>query len=115
MSSLWDGGNQGGVGVDTDDIEHGGEERVLVFTVAVLIGENFGGGVRLVAAEAEGEADVANIFRDVGVECLDLFGIGCEVLGECESFCAEFGSGGESAFFEIGVPTGYVIPSGEGA
>lgn len=49
---------------------------MLILAITVLIFENVGGGMRLIAAEAEGEADVANIFRDVIVEGSDFFEFG---------------------------------------
>ena len=53
---------------------------MLVLAIAVLIFENVGGGMRLVTAESEGEADVANIFRDVIVERGDFFEFGGAAL-----------------------------------
>ena len=45
---------------------------VLVLAVAVLVGEDFGGGVRLVAADSEVDADVADVGGDEGVYRLSL-------------------------------------------
>jgi len=39
------------------------KQRVLVFAIAVTVLENFGSGVWLKTSNAEGETDVANVFR----------------------------------------------------
>ena len=52
--------------------EHGGEKGFLILAVAVLIGKNVFGAMRLVAADAEGHADVADLRRGEGVDGADL-------------------------------------------
>ena len=87
---------------------------MLVLAVAVLIFEDVRGGMRLVAAQAEGEADVTDIFCDVIVERGDFFEIGRAALNQLLSFCADFGRGFGAAFFKIGVPFADLRPGGEG-
>src|ERR1700678_1304977 len=94
--------------------EHRGEQNTLVLAIAILILENFGGGMWPIAAAAEGKADVANISRDVIVERLHFFEIGCAAFGEFLRFGADFGSGISAALFQIGVPTRHFVPGVEG-
>ena len=86
---------------------------MLVLAIAVLIFEHVGGGMRLVAAEAEGEADVANIFCDVIIERGDFFEFGGAALNQLLSLGADFRGGVAAAFFKIGVPFGDLCPRGE--
>ena len=87
---------------------------MLVLAVAVLIFEDVRGGMRLVAAEAEGEADVADIFCDVIVESGDFFEFGRAPLNQLLGFGADFGRGFGAALFKIGVPFADLRPGGEG-
>ena len=61
-------------------MEEGFEEGVLIFAVAVLIGQNFGSGVGLIAADTEVDADVASFRGDEFVEGADLVFGGFRVL-----------------------------------
>ena len=66
-------------GVQAFGLKQRGQQRVLVFAVAVLIVQNVGGGMRLVAPHAERKADVAEILRDEIIERLGLFPDRCSV------------------------------------
>ena len=62
------GADQCGVRRNARGGEHGSEQRGLVFAVAVLVGEDVGGFVRLVPANAEGDADVADLRANESVD-----------------------------------------------
>ena len=64
-------------GVQAFGLKQRGQQRVLVFAVAVLVVEHVGGGMRLVAADSERKADVAEVLRDEIVECFGFFEIAC--------------------------------------
>lgn len=62
-------------------MEEGFEEGVLILAVAVLVGEDLGSGVRLIAADTEVDADVASFGGDKVVEGADLVVGGFRVFG----------------------------------
>src|SRR5580765_4566810 len=72
-----------------------------------------GGRVRLVAAYAEREADVAEIFRNEVVKSLCFFQIGVQALGQFLRFGANFGRGFATIFLEFGVPAANLFPAFE--
>jgi hypothetical protein len=45
--------HQCGVCMNADSFKHRGEQYILIFRIAVLIGKNFGGRMWLVAIDAE--------------------------------------------------------------
>ena len=94
--------------------EQRGQQGVLVFAVAVLVVEDVCGGVGLVAADAEREADVAEIFGDEVVEGLDFIHLGVEAFGEFCGFGADFRGGRAAVFFQAGVPAADLFPADEG-
>ena len=83
---------------------------MLVLAIAILIFENVGGGMRLVATESEGETDVADIFGNVIVEGGDFLEFGGAALNQLLRLGANFGGGVAAAFFEVGVPCGDFVP-----
>ena len=56
------------VRLDAGDREHGGKQCVLVFAIAILVGEYLSGGVGLVSSDAKVDADVANLGGYITVE-----------------------------------------------
>ena len=84
-------GNPGGA--DADRVEHGDHEGGFIFAVAVAGAEDVFGGVRLEAADADFDADVANLLlHEVG----DFGEAGHEVAVAGEGFC---GAGDVGAAF----------------
>src|ERR1700684_1770029 len=92
-------GNEHRVGWDVCGLQHGGEQSVLVLAVAVLIFENVGSGMWLIAAEAKGEADVANILGDIIVESGDFVELGRAALDEFLRSRADFWRRVSASFF----------------
>jgi hypothetical protein len=101
-------------GMQAFGFEQGGEQRVLIFAVAVLIVQDVCGGVGLVAAETERQADVAEILRDEVVESLDLIQVGVEAFGEFGGFGADFRRGRAPVFFQVRIPAADLFPTDEG-
>ena len=54
------------------DCEQGGQQRVLVLAIAVAVGQDLAGRVRLNAAQPEGQTDIADVARDIVVQRLHL-------------------------------------------
>ncbi len=93
--------------------EQGSEQSVLIFAVAVLVVKNIGGRVGLVPAEAQRQADVAEILGDVVVEGLDSIQVVVEAFGEFRCFGANFGRGRAPVFFEACIPAADLFPTDE--
>ena len=93
--------------------EERSEQGVLILTVAVLVVEDIAGGVRLVAAYAEREADVAKILGDEIVEGFDLVQVVIETLGQFVRFGAYFWGGRPTVFLEACVPAADLLPAYE--
>ena len=108
-------GNEHGVGRDVCGREHSGEQSVLILAIAILIFENVRSGVRLVAAEAEGEADVTDILCNVGVKRLNLFEFRGAALDQLLRLGAYFRGRIAVAFFKAGVPGCDFVPIFEGS
>ena len=53
--------DEGGRGGETFRAQERFEERVFIFAIAVLVGENLGGGVGLIAADAEVDANITRV------------------------------------------------------
>src|ERR1700691_321844 len=104
-------GNEHRVGWDVCGLQHGGKQSVLVLAIAVLIFENVGSGMWLIAAEAKGEADIANIFGDVIVEGRDRVELGRAALDEVLRSRADFWRWVRASFFKIGVRGGDLRPA----
>jgi hypothetical protein len=49
------------------------EQGVLVFAVAILIVQNFGSRMRLIARHPQREADISEVRRNEVIECLRFF------------------------------------------
>lgn len=62
------GADQRGISFEASSAQKRGQQSVLVLAIAILIGEDFGGGVGLVASNAEGDADVAEAHADKVVD-----------------------------------------------
>ena len=86
---------------------------MLVFAVAVLVVKHVGSRVRLVAADSEREADVAEVLRDEIVEGFGFFQVGVQALGQFLRFGANFGRGRAAVFLEAGVPAANLLPGFE--
>ena len=61
-------------GVDADAFQHGAQQRGLVFAVAVAVAEDVIRGVGLIAADADLDADIADVALHVAGDALDLRG-----------------------------------------
>src|SRR6478672_1222606 len=94
----------------TSGFGHGSEKGVLVFAVAIFVGEDVGGGMRLVTSGAKGEADVAIILGNVIVEGFELIAIGGESLGEISGLAADGVVGDAAIALESGIPLRYLAP-----
>src|SRR5579884_4362143 len=86
---------------------------MLVLAVAVLVGEDFGGGVRLVASQAEGKADVAKIEGDVIVQRLNFFIVRGLALHQLFFFSANLRRGRARIALQAGVPAAHLLPVGK--
>jgi hypothetical protein len=95
-------------------VEEGFEEGVLILAVAVLVSEDLGGGVRLIAADAEVDADVAGFGGDKVVEGADLVVGGFRVFGQLVGAGAEGVVGLRLAEGERAVPVADFGPGVEG-
>ena len=89
------------------------QQRVLVFAVAVLVVQHVGRRMRLVAADAERQAHVAEILRDEIVEGFGLVEIGVQALGQFVGFGLHFGRGLAAIFLQAGVPAADLLPGFE--
>ena len=94
-------------------LEQRRQQRVFIFAVAVLVVKHVGGGVWLVAADSERQADVAEIFRHEIVEGFGFFEIGVQAFGQFLSLGADVGGGCAAIFFEAGVPAANLFPGFE--
>ena len=90
------------------------EEGVLIFAVAILVGEDLGGGVRLEAADAEVDADVAGLGGDEVVDGADLVLGRGDAFGEVVGAGAEGVGGGGAGCGEGAVPVADLGPAMEG-
>ena len=87
---------------------------MLVFAIAVLVVKNVRRSVRLVAADAERQADVAEIFRDEIVEGFGPGNVGRLALDEFVGFGFHFGRGLAAVALQAGVPAADLLPGFEG-
>ena len=115
-----DGGVEGDAGADEDGVcgdagggEHGDEEGGFVLAVAVLIAEDVAGVVGLEAADAEGDADVADLRADVGVDGAGLFVGSGFAGGEGGDLGADVVVGLGAGAFEGAVPGTDFLPAME--
>src|SRR5580700_8855499 len=60
------------VGVDANLFEHRTQKRRLVFAISVMASEDIGGGMRLLASDAEFDGNIANVILDEPGESLHL-------------------------------------------
>ena len=86
---------------------------MLIFAVAVLVVEDVAGGVRLVAAHSQRQADVAEILGHEIVEGFGLVQIRVEALGQFLGLGADFRRGRAAVFLQAGVPAANLLPTGE--
>ena len=108
------GVDQDGIGVEAFGLEQRRQQRVLVFAVAVLIVKDVGGSVRLIAADSERQADVAEILRDEIVEGFGFVEVGIQSLGQFLRFGANFRRRRAAIALEAGVPAADLLPGFEG-
>jgi len=87
---------------------------VLVLAIAVLVVKNVGGGVGLVAPQAQRQAYVAEILGDVVIEPFDFGDIAVEALGEFLGFRADLRRWLPAVMIEAGVPAANFFPTAEG-
>ena len=74
--------DQHGITLNPHRLQHRGQQRVLVLAVAVTVFENVGRRVRLIAADAQRDAHVANVERHEVVQAPRLFFGSRRALGE---------------------------------
>ncbi len=98
------GADEDGVGGDVGGGEHGDEEGSFIFAVAVLIAEDIGGGVGLIAADAEGYADVADLGADEVVDGAGLGVVGGFVGGEGADAGADIVVGSGAGGLQAAIP-----------
>src|ERR1022692_1746274 len=94
-------------------LKQGGEQSVFVFAVAVLVVKDLPGSVRLVAARAQRQTDVAEILRDEVVESLNLVHLRVEAFGEFVGLGANFRRGSTPVFFQARIPAADLFPTDE--
>src|SRR6516225_701722 len=75
--------------------------------------KNVRSSVRLIAANAERETDVAKVFRDVIVERFDLREVVGRAFDEFIGFGPNFGTGLTAIMLEAGIPTTDRFPTRE--
>src|SRR6267143_5090874 len=90
------------------------EQGVLVFAVAVLVVQNVGSCVRLVAAQPERQAYVAEILGDVVIESLDPVEIAAQAFGQLVGLRANLRSGLPAIVIEARVPAADFFPAVKG-
>src|SRR5471032_1362372 len=87
------------------------KQSALVFAIAILIGENLGCGVRLIAANAEIDSNVADAGSNETIECSHLLlgrlGVACDLIG----LGAKCISGDGARRGEPAVPVADFLPS----
>ena len=89
------------------------KQRVLVFAIAVTVLENFGSGVWLKTSNAEGEADVANVFRGKVIQPAGFFFGSGRAAREFGSFGFDGWIGSGTFTLELWVPSRNLLPVGE--
>ncbi len=99
--------------MQTLSFEQRGQQRVLVFAVAILIVQHVGGSMRLVAADSQREADIAEVLGDVVVKALSLLEIGGEALRQFGGLGLHFGAGDAAVFLQPGIPDTDLCPGFE--
>ncbi len=102
-------------GFDAFGLQHGGQQRVFVFAIAILVGEYVVSRVRLVAADAEFERDIVDMQRDIVEEGPDFVFVRCEAFGEAVGPGLDGRGDGERALLERVVPCTHLLPAGEGS
>ena len=90
-----------------------GEQRVLVFAVAVLIVKNVPGSVRLVTPQSQRKADIAEILRHEIVKRLNFVQLIVEALGELFGFGSNFRRRRAAVFVQSGIPAADLLPANE--
>ena len=80
------------VGLDAGDLEHGDEQRGLVFAVAVAVAKDVGGMIGLKSADAALDDEVANVFLDR--------------IGDAAELGVEVGSAGDEGLHVCAVISG---------
>ena len=86
---------------------------MLVFAIAITVLENFGSGVWLKTAYAEGEADVANVFRGKVIQPTGFFFGRGRAAREFGSFGFDGWIGSGAFTLELCVPRRNLLPVGE--
>jgi hypothetical protein len=84
---------------------------VLVLAVAVLVFEHFRGVMGLVAADTEGDADVANLRGDVGVDGFDFIFFAALAGGDLGDLGFDFCVGHDAIVFQAAIPLANRIPA----
>src|SRR6202453_3816790 len=105
--------NQDGIRRDIDGLQQRGQEHVLIRAIAVLILENFGSGVGLIASESEEKPNVGDILAEITVERLHFVEAGGTSDGQFLGFGADFGSGSGATFGESRIPLRDFVPISE--
>ena len=86
---------------------------MLILAIAVLVVKHVGGRVRLESSNAERQADIAEVGCDVIIERLNFVDVGGLAFGEFGGLGADFVVGLAAVFFQLGVPSAHLLPTGE--
>src|SRR5271165_4275553 len=100
--------------LDADRLQQGGQQRVLVFAIAVAVGQNLACRVRLDAAQPEGQAHVADVARDIVIQRLYLLHVVGFSLDELSSFGLHCVVGLAPFALEKRIPGAQIVPALEG-
>ena len=100
--------------VEALGVEQRGQQRVLVLAIAVAVGQHFAGRMRLNASQAERQAHVANVARDVVVERLHLRHVVGLAFDQRSGFGLHAGVGHAAVVLQPGVPRAQLLPALEG-
>ncbi len=103
------------IGFNADLVEHGTEQRGLVFAIAVLVLENRGGRMSLNSANADFNSHVANLALHKIGESFDLIESGRQICGKLDDFLFDLGGSLPAVDVEAGVPESDVFPGAAGA
>ena len=98
------------VSVDAEDSEHGGHQRGFVFAVPVAVGEHVRRGMRLEAADAKFNGNVADFFLHKVGNGGHLLETGFLAARDFGDLLADGGRGIAAATQNSGVPVAHLLP-----
>src|SRR5258705_13486588 len=95
-------------------IQHGREQRVFVFAVAILVAHHVARGMGLIPSLAQRKAHVTKILSYIFVERLNLFPVAGFSSNQFRSLRSNITVGNNSRFLKLSVPLAHFVPTLEG-